>query len=488
MQFDRNNAINIIKTKAQIQLEYQKDNMLVYFENVKSDLLFLPQLNEFLNYREMKNLKDKLLLDKEFLEFIKSKKEYDQIRYIDENGDEIARINNNKGSPLIVTKENLQNKKDRDYYFETMSLDTGEIYVSKFDLNREFNKVELPVKPMIRFATPLHNSQGDKKGILVINYLGTNLLYSLKEATLKEPGIFSLVNLEGYWLFNDNPEEEWGFMFPEKNITTLSESEPEIWEQIITSDSSQFVVDNRLVTAQIIVPFPASLDMIKEQWILLNTIPFEEIGISWSQIFYRFRYAGFLIVLVDLVLALLLTTILHQRNKLRSEMRASALYDSLTGLANRRLLFERIQATITQYDRYKYLFALIYIDLDGFKQVNDTLGHNAGDQLLKAVSSRLIDCVRSSDTVARIGGDEFVILISHIESSKDCTVIADKILKELNKAYNLEQGEAKVRGSLGIVIKDPDKNETIDELLKKADSAMYDVKEAGKNNYKIYSE
>jgi len=145
-----------------------------------------------------------------------------------------------------------------------------------------------------------------------------------------------------------------------------------------------------------------------------------------------------------------------------------------------------MENSIRQSRRYKYSFAIIYIDLDGFKSVNDSLGHDAGDQLLKLASRRLVESVRTADTVSRIGGDEFVILLSQIKGDKNCEIIAQKILNNLSKDYELDEGIVNIQGSLGIAISDPSQEETIEGILKKADSAMYYVKKSGKNNYRIY--
>jgi len=486
VQFDRNNALKSLQAESESQIEYQKSLLLDHFNNIKSDLLFLPQLNELLRYRELNNKRDRALIEKEFLEFSRYNSEYDQIRYLDEEGNEIIRINNNQGNPSKVQQNDLQNKKDRYYFRETMSVNRGEVYFSPFDLNMERNQVEQPLKPMIRMGTPVFNSAGEKKGIVILNYLGVNLLDNLIQATATEPGVFSLINKDGFWLYNDEPEDEWGFMFPEKNNRNFAELYPEKWKQITTDTYNQVLTEDCLITSTIIRPFPET-SVSNDYWILVNTIFFEKFGINWSQILFRNRLIGILILLVDFIIAFIISSAVVQRNILKTSMENSALHDPLTNLPNRRFLVDRVENTITQSRRYKFTFAIIYLDLDGFKAVNDSLGHNAGDQLLKMVSSRLMDSVRSADTVSRIGGDEFVILISQIKNREDCDIIAKKILKCINLEYELEQGTVNVQGSLGIVVSDPDVSDSTEELLKKADSAMYDVKRSGKNNYKIYS-
>jgi diguanylate cyclase (GGDEF)-like protein len=420
------------------------------------------------------------------LGIFKKNEEYDQIRYLDEDGQEIIRINSNRGNPYIVPFSDLQNKGDRYYFYETLKLNRGEIYFSPFDLNVEHSEIEIPLKPMIRIGTPVFNSSGQKKGIVILNYLGENLLTNLKVATLTKPGVFSLLNKDGYWLYNDNEESEWGFMYPEKEDINLSLINPEKWEQISSTSYGQTVTNNYLQTSLIINLFQDSHTQSDEYWILDNTITFEEVGLRWSQIFLRIRFICLFILLFDVIIAYILFTVVSQRNKLMIEMESQALYDTLTKLPNRRLLYERAENAISQSRRYKSFSALIFIDLDGFKAVNDTLGHDAGDQLLIIVGERLKGSVRASDTVSRVGGDEFIILISQVTEKKNCAVIAGKILKNLSLEFDLTKGKANIQGSIGIAIYDPQKEESVEELIRKADSAMYEVKKSGKNNYKIY--
>jgi len=488
LQFDRYNKIKNIKEKSRIQLEYQKNLMLSHFDNIRSDILFLPQLNELLSYREFNNEAERVLIENEFYEFTKSRKVYDQIRYIDERGQEVVRINYNRGDPVVVSRDLLQNKSDRYYFSETMSCKYKGIYISPFDLNMELDHIEEPFKPMIRFATPVFDSQNIKKGIIILNYLGNTLLEDLHDATLNEPGSFSLLNTDGFWIFNIDREEEWGFMFHERRDHNYAIQSPEIWEQISNHSFNQIMTGTSLITSMTISPFPETDEESDESWILLNTISCEEIGVNWFLILKNLRFIGLFILFIDIILAYILSKIVIQRNKLQDELKELALYDPLTNLPNRRYLYEQINTNIIQSQRYEYTFALIYIDLDGFKAVNDSLGHKAGDQLLKMVALRLIDSVRTSDIVSRIGGDEFVILLTQVQNAENCSILARKILKNLSIEYDLHEGIAEIQGSLGIKISKPPHDDSVEELLKKADSAMYEVKVSGKNDFRISTE
>ncbi|MDQ3261431.1 MAG: EAL domain-containing protein, partial [Pseudomonadota bacterium] len=164
-----------------------------------------------------------------------------------------------------------------------------------------------------------------------------------------------------------------------------------------------------------------------------------------------------------------------------------AYHDSLTGLPNRLLFRDRLNLSVVQAKRSGTVLAVMFIDLDRFKSVNDTLGHAAGDQLLQAVAARLIKCLRGSDTVARLGGDEFTLLLPLIGQREAAENAARKVLAVLNQPFRIGQQEYVTGASIGIALY-PDDGDTVDALIRNADIAMYDVKAQGRNSYAFFSE
>lgn len=160
-------------------------------------------------------------------------------------------------------------------------------------------------------------------------------------------------------------------------------------------------------------------------------------------------------------------------------------FDTLTGLPNRRMFFDRMSQEIKRATRARQLFAVLFIDLDGFKEINDALGHQAGDDLLVDVSNRLANCIRKSDTLARLGGDEFIIILSALEDQSGVEAIADKILKVMNEPFELEGQQVQITASIGIAIF-PLHGLDGDSLISRADTAMYDAKDIGKNCWVMY--
>lgn len=168
------------------------------------------------------------------------------------------------------------------------------------------------------------------------------------------------------------------------------------------------------------------------------------------------------------------------------QLRSIALYDNLTGLPNRMLLEDRMEQALHRASRAGTFFGLMFVDLDKFKEVNDSFGHRAGDELLKAVARRLARSVRKEDTVARAGGDEFVIVLDRIEQASDAALIVRKILDALSCEVNVENRGLQVSCSIGISVY-PRDGDDIKTLIANADIAMYQAKKTGPNNFRFFS-
>ncbi|WP_147373898.1 diguanylate cyclase domain-containing protein [Massilia cavernae] len=175
-----------------------------------------------------------------------------------------------------------------------------------------------------------------------------------------------------------------------------------------------------------------------------------------------------------------------ERKEAEERIRRSANYDHLTELPNRSLFRERLEHEIRHAARSGLTLALLFLDLDGFKAVNDRLGHAAGDQLLQKVARRISACVRGTDTVARLGGDEFTVILADVARPAAIEALCAKMLAEIDKPYALAAGEARVSASIGITLY-PGDGASLDELLRKADAAMYRAKNAGRNRYRFFA-
>ncbi len=178
------------------------------------------------------------------------------------------------------------------------------------------------------------------------------------------------------------------------------------------------------------------------------------------------------------------------RKKAEQQIELLAFFDALTGLPNRRLLLDRLQRASASCPRIDKLGALLFIDLDNFKDLNDTLGHDMGDRLLVLVAQRLQECVRTSDTVARFGGDEFVVMLEGLDAdpahaAQQAELVAEKLLEQLNRPFQMGAQEHYSTPSIGITLFG-DQRRSVDELLKRADLAMYQAKAAGRNTQRFF--
>jgi diguanylate cyclase (GGDEF)-like protein len=191
------------------------------------------------------------------------------------------------------------------------------------------------------------------------------------------------------------------------------------------------------------------------------------------------------LLLVVAVVSFALARANVRRDAARETIARLATHDGLTGLPNRNLFMDRLAEARRMALRYQRPFALLFIDLNGFKAINDTLGHEMGDELLRQVAGRMRRAVRASDTVARLGGDEFVILVQQTEQPEDAEAVCRKIIDTLAPPFDLKGTEGQVGASIGVALFDPDNKQAEDELIRRADSAMYEAKATGESTYRF---
>ncbi|GAA6205409.1 transporter substrate-binding domain-containing protein [Thalassotalea sp. SU-HH00458] len=225
--------------------------------------------------------------------------------------------------------------------------------------------------------------------------------------------------------------------------------------------------------------------VIYEKWFGINL----ETGFDKDTVLRLSAQIGVIIITIIVVIVVWnrrLYVEIQTRKSLEKKMKHMATHDELTGLANRVLLKDRIKTAINFHQRQSLQMALLFIDLDGFKGINDNYGHDVGDELLIRVADRLSQCVRKSDTTVRFGGDEFVLLLTGLHNKDEAAFIAEKVLQLMQKPFQLSIAQAKIGCSIGIAMYPGDaKSET--DLLKEADRLMYEVKATGKNHFAFSS-
>ena len=225
-------------------------------ESIGRDLIFLAShsaMRAAINDPHPRNLGH---LAEDFSNFSAGKRIYDQVRWLDETGMEIVRVDLVNGMPKIIPADKLQNKGQRYFFTDAFKLRPGEIFISPLDLNIEQNKIEIPHKPMVRVATPVVDDNGRKRGIVILNYFGREMLDAFATATRGIGDHIRVVNGKGYWLKSPQPEEEWGFMFKRPELSLPSRS-PEAWKQIRDADNGQIRLRDGLWTWQTVYPLLA---------------------------------------------------------------------------------------------------------------------------------------------------------------------------------------------------------------------------------------
>jgi len=203
------------------------------------------------------------------------------------------------------------------------------------------------------------------------------------------------------------------------------------------------------------------------------------------------------LISITAIFVLALSSALRKWRELRREIakhkrteetiKQLAYHDSLTGLPNRRLFTDRLNMAITHAERNKHKVAMILLDLDQFKGVNDTLGHSVGDELLQVVGGRLVNLLRKNDTVARMGGDEFMLILPAIARQGDAAIVAMKILEAFREPFVFDEHELRITISIGIAIY-PNDGDDAGALVKNADIAMYCAKSQGRDSYQCYTQ
>lgn len=496
--FQMNNYDIQLRAEEKKSIELQRVVIQNHFTSVLSDLMFLAEKDDLKNFMSSPTGSILNSINNEYLSFSTHKKIYDQIRYLNENGQEVVRVNFNDGAPTIVAQKNLQNKQQRYYFLDAFNLKAGEIFISPLDLNVEHGKVETPYKPMIRFGTPVFDQTGKKRGIVLLNYLASNLLNLIQNVGDTAHGKMMLLNTDGYWLKHPDSEKEWGFMFENKSQVSAVKESPEIWRQLLASSSGQLRMPDGIYTFETVSPFDSTAIkglMVNAEdispnactWKIVSFISSQILSSNAKSLMVSLFAMGAGLFLITAIGAWYLALAITRRKLYQSQLLSMAHFDKLTGLPNRALFFDRLNQAFVLAERYSRQCALLFVDLDGFKHVNDTLGHPAGDELLISVAARMNSCCRNSDTVARMGGDEFAVILTEISSSKGAQIFAERILSSLGEPFPLKEGDAKIGASIGIALF-PSKGETSGDLLKKADEAMYVSKSKGKNTFTFAKE
>ena len=239
------NSRTLISQKARNNVRLADIMLSHELGTVISDLQFLAEMHEASAFLDREQREDEV---RSLVLFAEKKKVYDQIRYLDITGMEMFRVNYNAGAPSAAPLDSLQFKGGRYYTAEGLKLMKEDVYISPFDLNKERGQIERPLKPMIRFVTPVFDSQGNRRGLVILNYLGKKLLEVFDKVSNRGDDIMMLLNEAGYWLRCQDPANEWGFMFEDRKDRVFQARFASAWRTISGQKEGQFLDQAGLFT------------------------------------------------------------------------------------------------------------------------------------------------------------------------------------------------------------------------------------------------
>ena len=437
-------------------------------------------------------------VEKLWLAFSNRRTLYDQIRFIDMEGNEVIRINYDPDGSLLVDQADLQNKKDRYYFTDTMKLKKDQIYISKLDLNVENDVIEDPIKPMLRISMPYYNSKGEQKGMIILNYLAGDLLKQIKKIATVSNGNLSLINADGYWIYDsEEPKNNWAFMYEDQMNISFNNRYQEEWKTIKEKDSGQIINKNgvfvfsKSITSRTfkqdnvgykIILGAGDLSLVSvmsnssENGKLFTNSFWQNELATLKNIYYLYVFLFFISVIISVLM------IMNKNEK--AKIKFFSEYDSMTGVYNRRAGFEKLSQLYKSSESKNSTISVCFIDINGLKEVNDALGHESGDELILSVIAGIKHNIRNNDFVARLGGDEFLIIFEGMDESK-AEEIWSRIIHEYEKINDAEGRKYVISVSHGIEVFQSNSNQFIDVIINSADEKMYDEKRRIKKDLKV---
>lgn len=433
-----------------------------------------------------------------WLDYSSCRTVYDQIRYIDMNGNEIIRVNHGENGAYLVPMNELQNKKEYDYFQSTMLLDRNQVFVSALDLNVENNRIEQPQKPMIRLGTPFFNAAGQKAGIVILNYSAHDILQQVQAIATSMDGSVSLLNADGYWLFCEaDNSKEWAFQLNPGSGVDFASEYPQEWSAIQSGLSNTIQTKNgffhftRLSCSDILQSAADASTVLSQvgDWYIVSSIP--STSPEWHYfnnqiddllLYIAKRYYVFYLVFIGISL---ITAFLFVSNQSKKEqVKYYSEFDAMTNSYNRSAGIRRLNAMQKNLAKNNCVVSICFLDVNGLKRVNDVLGHEAGDELLVTVASTVRRNIRSNDFMIRLGGDEFVIVFAGMDTALSEQVWA-RIAASFESINRTEHRPYVVSVSHGIQEMGCGATLSLDDILHLADEKMYEEKRRIKSSLDV---
>ena len=477
-------------------------------------------------------------LAEQFRSLLSEHPEYFQARFISaqHNGIELVRVDRDGDSLKVISGLDLQEKHHYPYVYKTLKLAEGQVHFSRIFINREKGAHAGLKQPTLQVATPVVGDDGNALGVIVIN-VDLNRLFGLLKTDLGNEHQLYLANKTGDYLIHPDSAMTFGFDYGRRFLVQeafrpvaaiVDEVADTAMVHTVSAKQHEDVIGGfaRITFGElpehsfVIIGLTVPLDNVLEETdALARNSGRIVIGFSLLAIVLSIVVALiFVRPLKRLVAAVqrfsetreLTPVPVHGKDELgtlarsisqmqehilahlndlnlrNEDMEHRARHDALTGAPNREMFFDLLQFSIVNARRNGLQLAVLFIDIDHFKHINDTSGHAAGDAVLIAAVQRLKATIRESDTVARLGGDEFIVMIQPVDDPQQLAVIAQKLTDALQEPIEFEGQSLHISASIGVSIF-PKDGESAEELLHNADAAMYHSKRDGRNTFRFYS-
>ena len=396
---------------------------------------------------------------------------YDQVRLLDRHGHEFIRINLCQQGCVRVGHEELQDKQNRYYFQDALDLAAGQLSVSRFDLNVEGGVIERPFKPMLRFSAPIYVDDR-LVGVGVLNYLGSRLLDHLEMMGDHGGEQLFLLNKEGFYLQSPAADQQWGFMLASRKEHTFGRDYPEAWHQMqgreqghLQGETGEFFFVHLNLAPP--APFVAKKS---DRVSLVVFVPKELVRQELRNLIFGLKLGFYILAPLLTFLGWQLGNYQVHQKWLFHALEMEATHDSLTGLYNRKAIFDILRRSMQLARRNKSPLSICFVDVNDLKKVNDGVGHETGDKMIKGAADTIQAVIRSSDSAARIGGDEFLVIFPDCQDGD-----VERIMTRVEKQYR--QLGMEVMGmewclSFGCTQMDPEED-TPEKLVERADERMY---------------
>ncbi|RKZ53163.1 MAG: hypothetical protein DRR16_11935 [Candidatus Parabeggiatoa sp. nov. 3] len=434
LTLDYENDQNTAIFKGQNQVNLIQKVILNDLNSVYSDVLFLADQHALPKFFAENSSEYANHLAQDFLSFSKRSGKYDQVRLLDETGMEIIRVNYNKGQAAIVPKNTLQFKGKRYYFNEAFKLQRGEIFVSPFDLNMEHDKIEMPLNPMIRFATPVFDHQNQKRGIILLNYKGNDLLNKMDALSDNAIGKIMLVNSNGYWLKHWKPEREWGFMFKARETETMQNDFPQVWQQIYRQKSGHKFDTNALFAFTTVYPAEKSATPHSHNWKIVYYLPKSVLLAHSNTLLIKLLLIGLpLILILGISLFKLANAKIRQKQSAKYIKKQNASFARFVPARFLRLLNKKDIIEIELGDQREQEMTVLVSNIYGFTTLSESMTAGETIDFINAYLKQVEPIIRDHHGfVSNYMGEKFIALFSNPNEAINA---ANAMLKQLGE-YN----------------------------------------------------